>query len=201
MISLQSSSCFHLVIYSPSYVVRKLLTQSFTRIPSLRTTCIDEVKELYGKDLLIHGGILDETDAGVTFPALYLTSQASVKEGLVKPFSLERLMDTAFQFFGFQHVTLGPYLFNPFERLLKKNDGSVLTLREKEGEILRFLYKNPSHYATRSDLLHELWGYSKDIETHTLETHIYHLRQKIEIDPSNPRLLVNLHGGYKLVLD
>ena len=68
-----------------------------------------------------------------------------------------------------------------------------------ETNILKFLYRASEGVVARDVLLHEVWGYNAGVTTHTLETHIYRLRQKIEPDPSNARLLVTESGGYRLV--
>ena len=81
-------------------------------------------------------------------------------------------------------------------------DGRIrkrVRLTEKETNILKFLYRAQSGVVARDVLLHEVWGYNAGVTTHTLETHIYRLRQKIEPDPSNARLLVTESGGYRLV--
>ena len=72
-------------------------------------------------------------------------------------------------------------------------------LTEKETNILKFLHRSTESVVPREQLLHEVWGYNAGVTTHTLETHIYRLRQKIEPDPSQARLLVTESGGYKLV--
>ena len=72
-------------------------------------------------------------------------------------------------------------------------------LPEKETNILKFLYRSNDGVVPRDVLLHEVWGYNAGVTTHTLETHIYRLRQKIEPDPSNARLLVTESGGYRLM--
>ncbi|MCB1481794.1 MAG: response regulator transcription factor [Rhodobiaceae bacterium] len=94
---------------------------------------------------------------------------------------------------------IGPYTFRPSQKLLLKEDGSKIRLTEKETAILKYLYRTGEKAVTRDVLLHEVWGYNANVTTHTLETHIYRLRQKIEVDPSSARLLVTEGGGYKLV--
>lgn len=94
---------------------------------------------------------------------------------------------------------IGPYSFRPAMKLLTREDDSKVRLTEKETAILRFLYRAGDKPTTRDVLLHEVWGYNSAVTTHTLETHIYRLRQKVERDPSNAELLVTEGGGYKLV--
>ena len=79
-----------------------------------------------------------------------------------------------------------------------KNDGHKIKVTEKELAILKFLFGVRDKVISRDVLLHEVWGYNSGVTTHTLETHIYRLRQKIERDPSNAELLVTEPGGYRL---
>lgn len=94
---------------------------------------------------------------------------------------------------------IGPYSFKPASKVLLDDDGSKVRLTEKETSILKYLYRAGEKVVTRDILLHEVWGYNAGVTTHTLETHIYRLRQKIEKDPSNAELLITETGGYKLV--
>ncbi|SPF77667.1 response regulator transcription factor [Pseudoprimorskyibacter insulae] len=94
---------------------------------------------------------------------------------------------------------LGPYSFRPAMKLLVTEDERKIRLTEKETNILKFLYRSNDGVVPRDTLLHEVWGYNAGVTTHTLETHIYRLRQKIEPDPSNARLLVTESGGYRLI--
>jgi DNA-binding response OmpR family regulator len=94
---------------------------------------------------------------------------------------------------------IGPYTFRPGAKLLVGERGSKLKLTEKETAILRYLYRAERKVVGREVLLAEVWGYNAQVTTHTLETHIYRLRQKIEADPSTARLLVTEPGGYKLL--
>lgn len=95
--------------------------------------------------------------------------------------------------------SVGHYSFRPAQKLLIEEDGSKVRLTEKETAILKYLYRADQKVITRDVLLEEVWGYNSGVTTHTLETHIYRLRQKIEKDPSNATLLVTDSGGYKLM--
>ena len=94
---------------------------------------------------------------------------------------------------------IGEYTFRPSSKHLVSAKGNKLRLTEKETAILKFLYRAGQSVVTREILLREVWGYNANVTTHTLETHIYRLRQKIEHDPTNAKLLVTEAGGYKLV--
>lgn len=94
--------------------------------------------------------------------------------------------------------SIGPYSFRPAIKMLSDDEGSKIRLTEKETNILKFLYRSSGQVVPRDVLLHEVWGYNAGVTTHTLETHIYRLRQKIEPDPANARLLVTESGGYRL---
>jgi DNA-binding response OmpR family regulator len=95
--------------------------------------------------------------------------------------------------------TIGPYNFQPAAKLLESPAGGKVRLTDKETSILKYLYRQGPRSISREVLLREVWGYNNRVTTHTLETHIYRLRQKIERDPSNARLLVTDEGGYRLV--
>lgn len=94
---------------------------------------------------------------------------------------------------------IGPYSFQPANKLLETADGAKVRLTDKETSILKYLYRQGPRTISRDVLLKEVWGYNNRVTTHTLETHIYRLRQKIERDPSKARLLVTEEGGYRLV--
>jgi DNA-binding response OmpR family regulator len=96
--------------------------------------------------------------------------------------------------------TIGPYTFQPAAKLLlAKEPRRKIRLTEKEAAILRFLFRAGRNPVSRDTLLGEVWGYNAGVNTHTLETHIYRLRQKMERDPSNAAILVTVPGGYRLV--
>src|ERR1700724_1104618 len=87
----------------------------------------------------------------------------------------------------------------PGSKMLTGANARKVRLTEKETAILRFLYRAGQLPVSRETLLQEVWGYNSGVTTHTLETHIYRLRQKIEKDAANPEILVTEAGGYKLV--
>jgi len=94
---------------------------------------------------------------------------------------------------------IGPYTFRPSSKLLLNPKGNKVRLTEKETAILRYLYRAGQRPVSREMLLQEVWGYNSGVTTHTLETHIYRLRQKVEKDAASPAILVTESGGYKLV--
>lgn len=96
--------------------------------------------------------------------------------------------------------TIGPYSFRPSAKLLlDESHNRKVRLTEKETAILKFLYRAGDKVIGRDVLLGEVWGYNAGVTTHTLETHVYRLRQKIERDPSKAEILVTEPGGYRLV--
>ena len=82
--------------------------------------------------------------------------------------------------------TIGPYSFRPSSKLLTGDKGNKVRLTEKETAILRYLYRAGQKPVSRETLLQEVWGYNSGVTTHTLETHVYRLRQKVEKDAANP---------------
>ncbi len=93
---------------------------------------------------------------------------------------------------------LGAYEFRPAAKLLVDGQARKIRLTEKETAILKYLYRAGEKAVSREELLAEVWGYNAGVTTHTLETHIYRLRQKIEPDPGHAALLITEHGGYRL---
>ena len=153
--------------------------------------------------------------AGVGAPVIMLTGQttdsdtiagleAGANDYVAKPFKFAVLMariraqlrsheqseDAVFR--------LGPYEFRPAGKMLIDERQKKIRLTEKETSILKYLYRAGEKPVARDELLAEVWGYNAGVTTHTLETHVYRLRQKIEPDPANAKLLLTEAGGYKL---
>src|SRR5580765_7433763 len=154
-------------------------------------------------------------DSGVTAPIILLTaadSDSDMIEGLesgandyvTKPFRFAVLMARVHAHLRSHGQNeeavyrIGPYTFRPSAKVLLDEKDKKIRLTEKETNILKFLYRS-GETVPRETLLHEVWGYNPAVTTHTLETHIYRLRQKIEVDPSRARLLVTESGGYRLM--
>jgi DNA-binding response OmpR family regulator len=95
---------------------------------------------------------------------------------------------------------IGPYTFRPSAKTLTEASGRrKIRLTEKETAILKYLYRAGDKVIGRETLLDEVWGYNAGVTTHTLETHVYRLRQKIEREPSRAEILITEPGGYRLV--
>jgi DNA-binding response OmpR family regulator len=102
---------------------------------------------------------------------------------------------------GSEHARfpLGPFTFEPGKKLLTANSGRKVRLTELETRTLKLLYIASPEFVSRDKILTDVWGYNSKVQTHTLETHIYRLRQKIEADPSKPQMLLTADGGYRLI--
>lgn len=95
---------------------------------------------------------------------------------------------------------VGPYEFRPAVKMMVTADDKKIRLTEKETSILKYLFRAGGKPVSREVLLDEVWGYNSGVTTHTLETHVYRLRQKIEPEPSNATILLTESGGYRLSL-
>ena len=155
-------------------------------------------------------------EAGVRSPIIMLTAadteddtitglNAGANDYVTKPFRMAVLLARVRAHLR-QHnqsddaiFSVGPYKFQPAAKMLVVGDGQrKIRLTEKETAILKYLYRVGNKTVTRETLLGEVWGYNAAVTTHTLETHIYRLRQKIEPEPSEAKLLVTEPGGYRL---
>jgi DNA-binding response OmpR family regulator len=131
--------------------------------------------------------------------------EAGANDYVTKPFRfavlLARIRAQLRQYEQSEDATfnVGPYVFKPAQKLLTDSDGKKIRLTEKEAAIIRYLFRASQKAVTRDELLEEVWGYNSGVTTHTLETHVYRLRQKIEKDPSNAEILVTENGGYKII--
>ncbi len=153
---------------------------------------------------------------GVRIPMLVLSAlddeedivrglNAGANDYVVKPYRPTELVARlraqirAFEVSEDAVLPIGPYQFRPAQRLLQDAAANRrIRLTEKESAVLKYLYRANGEPVARKTLLREVWGYSPGTTTHTVETHIYRLRRKIEPDAAQIRLLVNEDGGYRL---
>ncbi|MDE3078447.1 MAG: response regulator transcription factor [Paracoccaceae bacterium] len=159
----------------------RLLRKQGVKSPILMLTGHDTDSDTI---LGLESGANDYVTKPFKFPVLLARIRAQLRQH-------EQSEDAVFQ--------LGPYTFKPAQKMLVDDKDRKIRLTEKETNILKFLYRATEGVVPREVLLHEVWGYNAGVTTHTLETHIYRLRQKIEPDPANARLLVTESGGYRLV--
>ncbi|MFN4090095.1 MAG: response regulator transcription factor [Alphaproteobacteria bacterium] len=154
---------------------------------------------------------------GVTAPVVMLSGsdgdadtvlglEAGANDYITKPFRMNILLARLRAHLR-QHeqsedavFALDRYSFRPSaKQLIDTESGARVRLTEKESAILKYLYRAGRRVVPRETLLREVWGYHPDMTTHTLETHVYRLRQKIERDPARAEILVTEQGGYKLL--
>ena len=162
---------------------------------------IDESKQIYAQERSKYPSV----------PMLFLTSEAQMSEDnlnviIRKPFNLTSFIDvikaannkldnSADGFLVFNNYELRPTL----KEIADLRSGEIVKLTEKEVSIIKYLYKMRNEFVSKTDLQTNVWQYNENVTTHTVETHIYRLRQKIERD--NRRLIVTVNGKYKLNMD
>ena len=131
-----------------------------------------------------------------TLPVLAL-SQAPIIDAdvvMAKPVRIADLADQLIRLVSRNGIRLGVWRFFPKIRLLKSPDGPDEYLTQKESELLDYLIQS-ARLVSRDDLLQDVFGYSNQTSTHTIETHIHTLRKKL-----GPDLLITEEAGYRLDL-
>lgn len=145
-------------------------------------------------------------------PILFLTSDvenilelSSDVHILSKPLLLSSFFDELHSCINrFDNSESGYLKFNKYEvhpmskEILNLRNNEITKLTEKEVAIIKYLHKNKDRLISKNELLQEVWGYSPDVSTHTIETHIYRLRQKVEQDNPEAQLILTVEGGYQL---
>lgn len=126
---------------------------------------------------------------------------------IVKPFSLEYFLNelqasiNIFENSRSGYLMFNRYVVRPVKKdILNQRNNEIVKLTEKEIAILKYLYKAQDRIVAKNELLQEVWGYAPDVTTHTIETHVYRLRQKVEHDDPEAQLIITLEGGYRLKL-
>lgn len=153
---------------------------------------------------------INETEQG---PILYVSRKGEALSGLrilksnvfVKPLRIGMLVERIQYYIHSKHdqneeavLTVGPYELDLIGNELSDNTERKIRLTEKEKKILVLLKRAEGQVVERRVLLEKVWDYAETLETHTLETHIYRLRQKIEKDPANPEIILTQDAGYSI---
>jgi DNA-binding response OmpR family regulator len=189
-------------------------------------TALEAVNERHFNIVLLDIGLpdMDERDVcrlirrkGIHVPVIMLTGMESdadmilgldsgANDYITKPFKMGVLLARIRAHLR-QHeasedasFALAHYTFTPASRLLKdKETGKEIVLSDKESAILKFLYRAGDTPVDCDKLYSEVWSHAVSLSTHTLQTHVYRLRQKIERNPAHPEILLSEAGGYRVV--
>jgi DNA-binding response OmpR family regulator len=130
----------------------------------------------------------------------YITKPFSVRELLARVKAMLRRNQSGSSGSESNGVVIGRLQIN-FTAFLAKDGQEEVKLSHKEFELLSYLYKNHNKVVSRYDLLEKVWGYEEQITTRTVDNFIARLRQKVEINPNQPKVILTAHGsGYKMVI-
>ena len=158
---------------------------------------------------------------GITTPIILLTARGEEIDKVVglelgaddyitKPFSLRELLarikailrrtnaekeaDAESDF-----IQIGKIKVN-FKTYSALDESGEMKLSHKEYEVLHYLHMKKGQTVQREDIMNDVWGIEFDISTRTIDNFILKLRQKIEADPNNPKIILTVHGmGYKMI--
>ena len=173
------------------------VARDISELPSVDIMLIDEDKKLL-------------ENINIQAPIFFMTSNEvknlpNVMHIFHKPLRLNVFLNTLFSAINrFENSADGYLVFNGYElhpmakEILNLRNNELIKLTEKEVDILKYLYKSGKNIVSKSELLQEVWGYSPDVSTHTIETHIYRLRQKVEHGDESAQLILTNEGGYLL---
>lgn len=98
-------------------------------------------------------------------------------------------------------IMIGHYTLNQAQRILSYDNQGAVDLTEKETELLAYLHEHLERGVEKAALIERVWGYHPDAETRTVDTHLYRLRQKIELLPKKALQIVALQGRYYIKTD
>lgn len=172
-----------LQIRSENDTLQSILRQFFSDI-NIITDCLSSDADI----------VIDQLTEG---KVIILNSRDKEVFEIPKPLSISKLINNIEQIiskFSEEIINIGPITFIPSKKLCKINNEEIF-LTSKESEVLLFLSKHPNQVFDKNTLLHSIWGYSDDITTHTLETHIYKLRAKFS---KQYDLISSSNAGYSL---
>jgi DNA-binding response OmpR family regulator len=159
-------------------------------------------------------------EKGINTPIVLLTAKSEemdkvlglelgADDYITKPFSLRELLariKAILRRGGIKNtsssstVTIGKLIIN-FENYTSTNESGAVRMSHKEYDILNYLLQRKNEIVSRYDLLEKVWGYEESPTTRTVDNFIVKLRQKVEQDPNDPRIILTVHGtGYKLIV-
>jgi DNA-binding response OmpR family regulator len=160
---------------------------------------------------------------GITTPIILLTAKGEeidkvlglelgADDYITKPFSLRELLSRIKAVLRRapggkagvaepEYVTIGNLKVN-FRNYVALEGSKEIKMSYKEFEILHYMYMNAGKTIQRDDLMSDVWSIDYEVSTRTIDNFIMKLRQKIEADPNNPKIILTVHGvGYKMILN